>query len=407
MRRVFQNQQLGSAFQAARKWLGGVSFIQWHYFYFIATSLVTSLIFWGSSTPAKSVTYIDSLFLCVSAMTEAGLNTVNLSELNTWQQIMMFLLIIFGSAIFVSSSILHIRKRAFEKRFSELVERREQRRRRLRTPRSLTFSLSRRDTAHANDRDPHAAPGAARGRLPDPVVKDDPVSDSLSSTENQRPDEAQNAPPLEPTTTRPGDPGPKEPSPGHIQFAPEVSAEARPQRRNRPLRRSPSFFEGRGVGARGLNNHPRNARPLDVEHSMLDHAIADEPVALATGAKKLHKYIDTVGGYLGRNSQFHHLSDKERRKLGGIEYDAICLLSWLVPTYFVLFQLLGALGVGAWISAIRPNVARINGQVCEPVPETLQLMFALVSILSGPGSSSPSVPSTTVAWLFSTPMPLH
>ena len=39
---------------------------------------------------------------------------------------------------------------------------------------------------------------------------------------------------------------------------------------------------------------------------------------------------------------------KERRKLGGIEYDAICLLSHFVPIYFVLWQLLGALSVGAW-----------------------------------------------------------
>lgn len=41
-----------------------LNFIQLHYIYFIVTSLVSSAIFWGSSTPARSVTYTDALFLC-------------------------------------------------------------------------------------------------------------------------------------------------------------------------------------------------------------------------------------------------------------------------------------------------------------------------------------------------------
>lgn len=55
------------------------NFIVLHYAYFILTPLVCSAIFWGSSTPARSVAYVayvDSLFMCVSAMTGAGLNTV-------------------------------------------------------------------------------------------------------------------------------------------------------------------------------------------------------------------------------------------------------------------------------------------------------------------------------------------
>lgn len=48
------------------------SFINLHYLYFSATCLLASVVFWGSSTPAHSVSYIDSLFLCISAMTEAG-----------------------------------------------------------------------------------------------------------------------------------------------------------------------------------------------------------------------------------------------------------------------------------------------------------------------------------------------
>ena len=56
-----------------RPHLPDASFITFHYLYFLSTCLVASLIFWGSSTPSKSVSYIDSLFLVISAMTEAGM----------------------------------------------------------------------------------------------------------------------------------------------------------------------------------------------------------------------------------------------------------------------------------------------------------------------------------------------
>lgn len=56
------------------------NFLTLHYVYFIATCLITSVIFYLTSTPWKSVAYVDALFLCVSAMTGAGLNTVSLDS---------------------------------------------------------------------------------------------------------------------------------------------------------------------------------------------------------------------------------------------------------------------------------------------------------------------------------------
>lgn len=44
-------------------------------------------------------------------MTEAGLNTINLSELNTFQQFILFFLIMIGSAILMSIAVLKVRER--------------------------------------------------------------------------------------------------------------------------------------------------------------------------------------------------------------------------------------------------------------------------------------------------------
>lgn len=52
------------------------NFLTLHYVYFIATCLVSSIVFYLTSTPWRSVAYVDAVFLCVSAMTGAGLNTV-------------------------------------------------------------------------------------------------------------------------------------------------------------------------------------------------------------------------------------------------------------------------------------------------------------------------------------------
>lgn len=52
------------------------NFIVLHYTYFIITPLICSVVFWGASTPSHSVAYVDALFMCVSAITGAGLNSV-------------------------------------------------------------------------------------------------------------------------------------------------------------------------------------------------------------------------------------------------------------------------------------------------------------------------------------------
>lgn len=69
--------RLTSALNGARPYLPPLNYITLHYAYFIIVGLVSSLVFWGASNPRYSISYVDSLFLVASAMTEAGLNTVS------------------------------------------------------------------------------------------------------------------------------------------------------------------------------------------------------------------------------------------------------------------------------------------------------------------------------------------
>jgi len=353
---------------------------------------VTSLIFWAVSTPSRTVSYIDSLFLVVSAMTEAGLNTINLSQLNTFQQVVLFVLIIIGSAIWVSTATVHVRKRAFEEKLQELADIRKKK---LRLSRTIRISMSKRNTG--GQREEAIASGAVRGSAivdgkgkfvdelsPDPKahITFDPSDEREESGDTAHSTLYSRHLPLsldgslnsnEPIPTPSEDdkrdaslPAAKSSGlPDRIQIMEPPNPRRRDSDLNSgtiPFRRSRTrIFSGRGVGARSaLNNHPRNALPnLQRTRSIYDEEKASD--GRGDSFAFLDKYLVGFNGLVGRNSQFHGLTEKERRQLGGLEYDALALLSYLVPTYFFVFQLFGAVGMGLWMQLVRPELALQNG----------------------------------------------
>lgn len=72
------------------------------------------------------------------------------------------------------------------------------------------------------------------------------------------------------------------------------------------------------------------------------------------------RYFASKEGYIARNSQFHNLSAHEREQLGGVEYRAIQWLSWIVPAYFILWQLLGCLALAAYVAHYYPDTTAVN-----------------------------------------------
>ncbi|KAK8194407.1 hypothetical protein M8818_007598 [Zalaria obscura] len=396
--------------QAARAYSPPVNFITIHYAYFIFTCLLFAIIFWGSSTPARSVSFTDSLFLVVSAMTLAGLNTVNLSVLNTFQQFLLFLLIMLGSAIFVSAFVVHVRRKAFENKFRDIVEERRNRRGRTFTMRSrLSFSRSQTRAAPdpfveeegkgATDRNgpglemlnANAAGSAEKpqdGTLSDEEDKD-PESRHITSgitfsPETKFRDPQQNvaikseadqsAPPVSKSVDDTGSPVRRPhqrlPSNGSLSIqtagAPVGSGISRQMSQvsgigstfmnpdNTPARKRHRLFSMQGVGA----------LPNPGLHTVISQAAQGITEGIRSPTKQptkpTHPWFPSAG-YIARNSQFHGLSEEERDKLGGVEYRAVHFLSWVVPLYFVLWQLLGCLGLAAYVARNRPETARQNG----------------------------------------------
>ncbi|KAK3719147.1 hypothetical protein LTR37_004711 [Vermiconidia calcicola] len=99
-----------------------LNFYRVHLLYFILTILISSGIFYGSDASRFSYSYTDALFLCVSAMCNVGLNTVNLSSLTGFQQSILYVLMFVGDLTVVTISVVIARRFFFTRQMSELVE---------------------------------------------------------------------------------------------------------------------------------------------------------------------------------------------------------------------------------------------------------------------------------------------
>ncbi|TKA33183.1 hypothetical protein B0A50_00736 [Salinomyces thailandicus] len=355
-----------------RRQLPPLNFITVHYLYFIGTCLAFALVFWGSSTPFRSVSFTDSLFLTVSAMTLAGLNTVNLSELNTFQQFLLFVLIMLGSAIWVSAFVVLLRKHAFEMKFEDIVAKARERRGRSRTGSRLSRSW----TGRSGDRGPldeesgkvqqQGSEGSDGKDTSEYEGKAEPEVYSTLDGQDDRdptPPGRRGGPEMNGISSATGMPlsddesiaSPDRSTQPGITFRGDVNfAPHRLARSPDPVRRrTNTLFSMQGVGARPMSS----LAPT----SSLRGAVSAVGPPRSTPKHDISRYFESAAGWVARNSQFHGLTEKEREKLGGCEYRAVSFLAWLVPAYFVLWQVLGCLGCAAWVAYNARDEAEQNG----------------------------------------------
>ena len=255
---------------------------------------------------------------------------------------------------------------AFERKLAGLVEERE-RRRSLRSVRRtltqpLSFSLSRRKATSVQNQE---GLGVLRGRKIKPQEEAEHDHDiehfgRTSRDSTSRPNGEASVPqgdgfhhhPLPPINTNvasddtdqaysrekaPGTEDPSSPPAGHIRFGDGFRGrEARPRRAPTTPMRSRSgsrVFSMVGVGARpDLHNDPRKTEPVIIPEEDLQ---TEKPAQHHSGLFA-NKYIQSLNGIVGRNSAFHNLTIAERERLGGLEYQAVTVLSVIVPLYFVV-----------------------------------------------------------------------
>ncbi|RDW75915.1 hypothetical protein BP5796_06736 [Coleophoma crateriformis] len=366
-----------------RSYLPPMNFITLHYLYFISVCLVASAVFWGSSEPKKSIAYTDCLFLVVSAMTEAGLNTVNLSTMTTFQQFILWFLIIIGSAIWVSIFTVHTRKRVFETRFKYMIKsQRDAKRLRRRSlsetrevPVQKRLATSQKDakpldksvfeSRHSEPRDPiqislrdEVTAGSSRHGEKEAGVEDGTLLSEQTASISiiNRAESGPNSS----TSKLPGTNAIARKGFKQQGCSPNLGIEDRSavvdedsvidSRDNHGLTFAPSI------------GHKPNTSVYTLPGTMVMARTESIPETVVEKESSSWKYTSYLTRYnTGRNAQFYGLSYKEREHLGGVEYRAISLLAWIVPVYFTLWQLISCLSLGAYMAYKKPNVSLSNG----------------------------------------------
>jgi hypothetical protein len=340
-----------------KDWLPPLNYITIHYAYFLTITLVSSVIYWGSSQPFNGVNYVDSLFLVTSAITNTGLNSRNLSETTTWQQVQLWFLLMIGSPIWISFWTVLIRKHAFEKRFEDIVERMRERKRRAPSVRRAPNLLSMRPFRKFHT-DPSARSEGLPGLgtiLPLSRVGLDPIRESSPSDPESAVHRTVSAPHRpSPNPVRDVDDAtsdsktitddalyPEAPevsaAPSHITFAEPVSPHTM----------------GRGTSAYDIGNRLGSSQ---------GRRTSNVTTASSESGDLLH-----WRGFLGkhnvsRNGQFYDLSSVEREHLGGCEYRALKVLSAIVPLYSASWQLFGAIALASYIATRAPEVPLEDGE---------------------------------------------
>ncbi|CAE6462504.1 unnamed protein product [Rhizoctonia solani] len=90
-----------------------LNFYRVHLLSFTFIPVISAAIFYASNGSTK-ISYLDSLFMCASAMTTSGLNTVNLSTTTVWQQVILAFLMFIGNSTSISLIVLFVRRSYFK-----------------------------------------------------------------------------------------------------------------------------------------------------------------------------------------------------------------------------------------------------------------------------------------------------
>lgn len=328
---------------AIRPYMPPVNFITMHYTYFGLLGLIVSVIFWGASRPSQSISFIDSLFLVLSSFTSSGLNTVNISQLSTVQQVILAIMMILGSPVLISLFTIWFRTRVFEKRFKDIVE--MERSRRIKTTGTVIGMA-----------------GAMFGT---------PVLSSFRPRSRRRDQQAPSGGGGESSHTQRADADAFQLSPGRVTVSPRVDRNGDPDITKSPPRFLNPIQEGHTFHVSSTDVEPRSPMSYTSRRragSQGGGGAGQDAQRSGGGGGGAYEMFDFKAFVrenkksIGRNGQFFDLTEEQREYLGGVEYRALKVLFTIVVVYFVLWQVLGAIALGAWLSVHSTSITTVNSQ---------------------------------------------
>ncbi|OAD72028.1 hypothetical protein PHYBLDRAFT_114125 [Phycomyces blakesleeanus NRRL 1555(-)] len=120
-------------------WVEKIRFLELHYIYFTLLIFITSAFYYFQ--PDNKWSYVDALFTATSGATNTGLNVIRMSDMSTYQVLVLYFTSFLGSHVTISLIILYIRKHFFSIRFDDMIKFNRQRQREERNKRRFERSI--------------------------------------------------------------------------------------------------------------------------------------------------------------------------------------------------------------------------------------------------------------------------
>ncbi|KAK4621802.1 Low-affinity potassium transport protein [Fulvia fulva] len=98
------------------------NFIAVHYGYMIGMTAFFSILLFGNHPKGIGMQYIDALFFAAGAATQSGLNTIDVNNLSTYNQVVIMLGCCLCTPVFINTIVVLVRLYWFEKRFEHIVK---------------------------------------------------------------------------------------------------------------------------------------------------------------------------------------------------------------------------------------------------------------------------------------------
>ncbi|EXK77899.1 hypothetical protein FOQG_17412 [Fusarium oxysporum f. sp. raphani 54005] len=330
--------------------------------------------------PYGNISAIDAYFFGASSSTESGLNTVDLKELKTYQQLYLYFVPMFTNLGFVNIIVVVVRLFWFRRKLKNAAPILLQRNRRLNHDSKDDLELGSKilptetpeqrpvPTRTTTDNAPVAVdqlpriearsytePAPDHGHLSQSemsetelAIEEEKVLEKADSGARITFDPSTNLHPKRDTALY--IPGPRDREEGNsiIEQVARVNSTPVPGLRRR-LTSGSRLAEARSM-----------ERVVTVASSMFvigstrepqkERSLTRTPTIAAGDFPQLSREVT-----IGRNSLFHNLSSKDREELGGIEYQSLKLLLKIVLMYFFGLHLIGVICLITWIQYANPK----------------------------------------------------
>ncbi|KAL5589499.1 hypothetical protein FOVSG1_011366 [Fusarium oxysporum f. sp. vasinfectum] len=335
-----------------------INFLTLHYAYIILMGLIALPILY----PYGNMPAIDAWFFGASASTESGLNTIDVKDLKTYQQLYIYFIPILTNLGFINIVVVVVRLFWFKRHLKRLTPQNldnspgipdvdiESARHESKVPADTTEN-SAEVTNEPNDRrvartmtitfDPSTEKHKEDAALyiPGPRARDRGYPIAPRSHEAARhPDDSDDDDAIKPV-------------PNEIQNNGSSS-----------MRRRRRFSSDDGLKFTDSRSMDRVAG-VAASFLVLGSQTAPQPRAISSDSNRQPVINDVPflsrQATLGRNSQFKNLTSHDREILGGIEYRSLKLLLKIVVVYFFGLHIFGAVCLVGWIHTADKQYADI------------------------------------------------